>query len=290
MSLASLLPYDHAYAGGYPGLSSQALPTDADALDYLARVKAADGAGVEVGVATAVDAFFRDLKSTGQEYDGVYRTTFESLKACCILCGARTLNGALVPLAGAAPANNNFISDDYTRGGATPGLKGDGSTKYLDSNRANDADPQNDNHWSIYITSVQTVAGRSAFGSGDNVAVSYNYHRTNTGGNAGKPQLQNNVAANYNTTGELEAPGLSATSRASSGEYDWVSGGQADVVTAASVNPNSYKSYVLSVNSEGSPAIYSDARLAFYSIGESLDLAALDDAVSTLVTAIGAAI
>jgi len=34
----------------------------------------------------------------------------------------------------------------------------------------------------------------------------------------------------------------------------------------------------------------SDARLAFYSIGESLDLAALDTRVSNLITAIGAAI
>jgi hypothetical protein len=35
---------------------------------------------------------------------------------------------------------------------------------------------------------------------------------------------------------------------------------------------------------------YSNARLAFYSIGESLDLAALDTRVSALITAIGAAI
>jgi hypothetical protein len=35
---------------------------------------------------------------------------------------------------------------------------------------------------------------------------------------------------------------------------------------------------------------FSDARFAFYSIGESLDLAALDARVTALVTAIGAAI
>ena len=61
MALAAKIPYDHPFAGGYPGLSSQPLPTDADALDYLARVKAADGAGVETGVAVAVDAFFADI-------------------------------------------------------------------------------------------------------------------------------------------------------------------------------------------------------------------------------------
>jgi hypothetical protein len=212
---------------------------------------------------------------------------FDALKACCILCGARTLSGSLVPLAGSAPTNNNFIPDDYNR---ETGLVGNGSTKYLDSNRANDEDPQDDNHWAIYFTSVQTVAGRSAFGSGDNVAGSYRYHRTNTGGNAGKPQLQNNVAANYDTTGELEVPGLSATSRTSSAGYDWVSGGEEGAVTAASVAPATYNNYVFAINSDGSVAIHSNARIAFFSIGESLDLAALDDAVSILVTAIGAAV
>jgi hypothetical protein len=61
MSLAAKLPYDHAFAGGFSGIGSQPLPADADALDYLSRVKAADGAGVEVGVAAAVDAFFADI-------------------------------------------------------------------------------------------------------------------------------------------------------------------------------------------------------------------------------------
>ena len=89
MSLAAKLPYDHAYAGGYPGIGSQPLPTDADALDYLARVKAADGAGVEVGVATAVSAFVADSKALG---------VWDSIRASCVLAGARTLAGALVPL------------------------------------------------------------------------------------------------------------------------------------------------------------------------------------------------
>jgi hypothetical protein len=57
-----------------------------------------------------------------------------AIKASCILAGARTLAGALVPLAGAAPTNvGPFVSGDYNR---KTGLVGDGSTKYLNSNRA----------------------------------------------------------------------------------------------------------------------------------------------------------
>ena len=65
MSLAAKLPWTHRHAGGFPGLGSQSLPTDSDCLTYLSAVAAADGAGVEVGVATAVDTFFRDTKSAG---------------------------------------------------------------------------------------------------------------------------------------------------------------------------------------------------------------------------------
>jgi hypothetical protein len=43
-------------------------------------------------------------------------------------------------------------------------------------------------------------------------------------------------------------------------------------------------------NNAGSATAFSASRLGFYSIGESLDLALLDSRVSTLYTAIGAAI
>lgn len=94
MSLAAKLPYDHPYAGGYPGIGSQPLPTDADAIDYLSRMATADGAGVETGVAAAVDAFFRDAKDLG---------VFSAIRASCLLAGARTLAGALVPIKNEGP-------------------------------------------------------------------------------------------------------------------------------------------------------------------------------------------
>jgi hypothetical protein len=122
-------PVHAPFAGGYPYRGSQRLPSDPDALTYLAAVAAADGAPVEVGVATAVDDFFKGCKADG---------TFSALKAACILCGARTLAGALVPLAGDAPTNNNFVDADYNR---ETGLIGNGSTKYLDSSRATTTTP-----------------------------------------------------------------------------------------------------------------------------------------------------
>jgi hypothetical protein len=79
----------------------------------------------------------------GCKADGIW----DAIKASAILAGARTLDGALQPLVGSAPTNFNFISGDYNR---TTGLVGDGATKYLNSNRNNNADPQSDARLAFY--------------------------------------------------------------------------------------------------------------------------------------------
>jgi hypothetical protein len=79
---------------------------DPDAAAYLRAVEAADGQALETPVKRAVDDFFRGTKA-----DGIW----DAIKASCILCGARTLAGALVPLVGTAPTNNNFVDADYNR-------------------------------------------------------------------------------------------------------------------------------------------------------------------------------
>ena len=134
---------------------------DADALAYIAAVEAADGQSLENGVKDAYTAFISGCKA-----DGIWT----AIKAACILAGARTLNGALVPLAGTAPTNNNFVSGDYNR---ETGLKGNGTTKYLNSNRANNADPQNSNHNAVYVTEALTgsrayISADTASGTGRN--------------------------------------------------------------------------------------------------------------------------
>jgi len=285
MSLAAKLPYDHPYAGGYPGIGSQPLPADADALDYLARVKAADGAGVEVGVATAVSAFFRDTKAAG---------VFDALKACCILCGARTITGALVPLAGDAPTSNGFVSGDYSR---TDGITGDG-TSYIDSGRASDDDPQNDSHWSVYPTALGTPAralihtdytGASEDVSGFffNQAPNTSVIRSRIGSATGNPQQ---LVATY------EPSNLIAASRASGTEFTRRYNGISEPVAASSATPQALNYFVFARQDGAGVELVSNATIAFYSIGTSLGtdpadgLADLDTAVTNLITAIGEAL
>ena len=120
---------------------------DANAVAYIAAVEAADGQALEAGVRTAINTFVVGCKANG---------IWNAIKASCILAGARTLNGALVPLVGTAPTNFNFVSGDYNR---KTGLVGNGSTKYLNSNRAGNADPQNNQHVSVYLTVKDTSTG-----------------------------------------------------------------------------------------------------------------------------------
>lgn len=269
MALAAKIPFRHPYAAGFPGLGSQPMPTDADALDYLDRMAAADGASVEVGVATAVDAFVRDLKAT----PGL----FDAIKAACILCGARTLAGALVPLVGTAPTNNNFVDADYNR---ETGLKGNGTTKYLDSNQASGA--QDNEHLSIYQTSVTTGVSKAIAGAGlsqNGVSYFFNISTTNIGFRS--------QAISFDTITGGNAVGFVGMSRSSSLGYSASAGGSSQDFTQASQTLFSANHSIFTATTNTS---YSDARIAFYSIGEALDLSALDVRVSALVTSIGAAL
>ena len=131
-------------------LSKSYTPIDWEAADYARRVELADGQPLEQGVFNAINAFVLGCKADG---------TWNAIKASCILAGARTLAGALVPLVGAAPTNFNFVSGDYNR---KTGLVGNGSTKYLNSNRSGNADPQNSHHLCVYATTAQSNASMYA--------------------------------------------------------------------------------------------------------------------------------
>jgi hypothetical protein len=241
---------------------------DPDAAAYLRAVEAADGQALETPVKRAVDDFFRGMKADG---------TFSALKAACLLCGARTLAGALTPLAGAAPTNNNFVDADYNR---ETGLVGNGSTKYLDSNRANNADPQDDNHNAAYVTNVSgtgpVIASRSGGG------VMHNYIDFAIGTRLASRSQESNYAitAVSNT--------LQAHSRSTGASFDYRCSGVAGTAAVASSVTHAFNVYVFARNT--SPIVISSHTIAFYSIGESLDLALLDARVTALVTAIGAAL
>ncbi|QTP86364.1 hypothetical protein SSRP02_p008 [Synechococcus phage S-SRP02] len=262
-------------------LITGAQKTDPDALAYLAEVERADGQALESGVRDAVIAFVAGCKA-----DGIWN----AIKASCILAGARTLNGALVPLVGTAPANvGPFVSGDYNR---KTGLVGNGSTKYLNSNRANNSDPQNNRHMSVYAQSgYEAVTANNLIGSSTFV--------TGPGQSYSTIQQLNNelrfLFAGDSTAFTFANPsptigGFIGQSRSSSTTFTSRFNGVNVGRSSASVSSHINNHFVFCRNSDGNASNYSNARLAFYSIGESLDLSRLDARVTGLINAFAAAI
>jgi hypothetical protein len=248
---------------------------DPDAQAYLLAVEAADGQPLEPAVAIAVNDFVVGCKA-----DGIW----SAIKASCILAGARTLSGALVPLVGTAPTNFNFVSGDYNR---ETGLVGNGSTKYLDSNRANNVDPQNSQHLSVRVSargseSLGIFIGDATLGQS---GVSYIYRNS----------INNIILSASRASAEALSSvnnadlGFIGISRAASGSYTQRRAGANQTVTQASATPTTGNIHVFRLN-RGSNFLYTSSRINFYSIGESLDLALLDTRVTTLINALAAAI
>jgi hypothetical protein len=239
---------------------------DADASTYIEAVEAADTQALETGVRYAINDFVIGCKN-----DGIW----SAIKASCILAGARTLSGALLPLAGTAPTNVNFVSGDYNR---KTGLVGNGSTKYLNSNRNNNADPQDSQHLCVYLGQSRTISFTGYMGSDATVS--------GASGLADSDVRSRNISAI-----SVSAVGLGfvGVNRNSATVFTHRATGLSQSFSTSSVAPGSSIIEVFNVRG-GGVRYTTNARLAFYSIGESLDLTKLDTRVSALITAIGAAI
>jgi hypothetical protein len=258
-------------------------PTDADAAAYITAVETADGQPLEPGVRQAIDQFVIGCKA-----DGVW----PAIKASCIMAGARTLAGALVPLVGPAPTNFNFVSADYNR---KTGLAGNGTTKYLNSNRNNNADPQNSQHMVFAVSQALT----SGVGSNPCYGGTISSIAPFTGIRLGRTASNGVLFARHNSTSADvftgittgSETGLLGISRSEGSGYVLRAGSVSTTITRASVSPVNANAAIFGLRvSEGAVTDYSNARLAFYSIGEALNLALLDARITTLISAFGAAI
>jgi len=258
------------YVPGKVTLRQTWQPMDPDAAAYITAVETADGQALEEKVKIAIDNFVLGCKA-----DGIW----SAIKASCILAGARTLAGALVPLVGTAPTNYNFVSGDYDR---ETGLVGDGSTKYLDSNRNNNDDPQNSKH--LFCQVMETPSGTMAvIGAGGNDNGSSNITFVSS---LAAYRVNSSLTGGSNT---LHSLGNFGASRSSSLEFTYISNNET-VANASQSSDAPYNGSIHVFRRNASSPLNADARLAFYSIGESLNLARLDARVTDLINAIGVAI
>jgi hypothetical protein len=259
-----------------PIASRLALPSDADARAYVLAVNSADGQPLEKPVVEAINAFVVGCKA-----DGIWA----AIKASCLLMGARTLSGALTPLRGGSPANvnQNFVSGDYSR---TTGLVGNGSTKAINTNRTITADPSDNHHLSLFTTVADSQAATLYYMGAVGSGFSGHFIGVNSG------QHFYRSSASSGTQGPAQSSvGFFGASRSSSTVFNFRGAGTSGTVSSNS-NPSltSDNMHLFARNRAGTLENFSNARIAFYSLGESLDLALLNTRVSNLYTAIGAAI
>lgn len=246
---------------------SKVFTYDEDAGNYIQAVEAADGQVLEGATRKAINNFVLGCKQ-----DGIW----SAIKASCILAGARTLAGALVPLVGAAPTNFNFVSGDYNR---KTGLVGNGSTKYLAANRASTDDPQNDSHASVYISTAGSGnrASLSALAGTDLSDIGFFGACY-----IGSRNTDNRLSGSDNTVGFV------SFSRSSSTFFNALNNNTA---YTHSITSNAAQSSPWNVFRRPSgTAYYSNQRLAFYSIGTSLNQRFLSGRVTDLINALSAAI
>lgn len=244
---------------------------DADALTYINAVETADGAALEEGVKVAINNFVVGCKS-----DGIWN----SIKACCILAGARTLNGALVPLVGTAPTNNNFVNADYNR---KIGPIGDGTTKFISTNRNNNADPQNNQHLAVWVTAVDSQTSTvGLIGVGGSLAGTSQISNLGDGRYFIRSQSTTSVIGTTFT----KLTGFHGISRNSSSNVNAIISGIPVTNTLTSETP---LSETINVFGRGVSPYY-NGRISFYSIGENLNLTSLSNRINILINAYATAI
>jgi hypothetical protein len=244
---------------------------DSDAAAYIAAVEAADGSSIESSYKTAINNFVVGCKVTG---------IWSAIKSCCILAGARTYLGALVPFKGTAPtASANLLNPSlYSRslgfqGGST------GQARWIDTNRLNNADPKDDCHAAIYSSSIDAGI---PLGSNNMLAGEITIRPYNPTSSVMKAHDNAPIIA------AATSAGFSGVSRNVSNlmKYIHPNVGLTSVsVVASDPNTTPNNIHVFRRNSLTNQFSYYGGRISFYSIGTNLDLTLLKARVDTLMAA-----
>lgn len=225
---------------------------DPDAAIYLDAVETADGESLEAEVKRSISRFVKGCKN-----DGIWN----AIKASCILAGARTLNGALVPLVGTAPINYNFVTEDYSR---TNGLTGNATNKYLLCQRKNNDDPQNSKH---LVTGISNLTTTNQVSIGGNDAVQGDSGVNFSTGNTMYPRI-NYVGGLSTSVPVVVKNGVFGASRSSATTVNYITGNVVGSIANTSYSPLNVDIHVFRRGSGFS----SDSTIYYYSIGEDLDL------------------
>ena len=191
------------------------------------------------------------------------------------------IQGVTVPLRDGmtVPTNNNFVAGDLDQ---LTGIKGNDSTKSIDTGLVGTDLTLNDASWSCNIT----VAGGYSnvdylMGSGLNEIGAMNFLSVN--GVNMEARMQSQARTIIYTGSVLNKTGFLGVSRSSSAEFDWQFDSAGGTLTRASQAPQPTTSFDVF---GASNFVDGDNRLATYHVGPALNLATLEGLQETLLSEI----
>ena len=233
--------------------------------DYIARLQAVDGH--EPVFDAANDYLIRELVNLGGAY-------WDTMGTMTTLCG-KLFAGLLVPLRDGmnVGTNINFVSGDFN---SKTGLVGDGSSKYINSNRNNNADGQNDHALGAWVTALPSATGvRGLIGSNSTTDINIGSSGIfRSGMHTTAYQVRSRfteVSDPFNVSSTADALGLVAISRSAGSNFTFRAKGANTTVTGDSMTPGNFETHVLR-----SQTFYGNQRITLYHIGPALNLATLD--------------
>lgn len=251
----------------------------------------ANSGTVSAGTVKAVSDFCKSIDAAGIR-SKIWRLS--------LFCGG-DLNSALVPLyrgpsrtgtqyGNTTDTNNGpFVSGDYTEAGASGGLKGNASTKYLDTGFAQSTIALSDCHLSI--SGIDLAQGHQFIGVFGGAQSDFAVLRRNPSDGILEASICNfSVFANASNglSSESHALGVRSTTSSLTLYRNGVSVGTNTSTVTTATTSRSY--FVFGLNNSGSVQFPASARFRMYSIGQAIDAAgasAFSNAVAAFNTALG---
>ena len=255
-----------AYLGATQVYTSSAF--SAEAQDYFDRLDTA-GDTTYTPYKQPLANYIDSLVTLGGAY-------WDDLESAASFVGVG-IQGVTVPLKSTMPTltNNNFVAADLNQ---LTGLKGDASTKYLDTGALDNSTSQNDASLSVWVTDnvpldnaywigSQRLAQRSAI---NNTAVKFSARTTSSSQVNPSPDLVDGFIGQTRTVGT---------------DFDWFINTNSGNFVKASTTAFGQG---ISVFAQGAGSGKNASRIATYHYGPALNLATLEGLQDTLLSEIAA--
>ena len=198
---------------------------------------------------------------------------WEDITQLIVFAGATTAFTALRPIKGASPTGVNLVNADVN---IKTGVKGDGSTKYIQSGYSGlvTGASQNDCHMYGYYTEMPTTNAMALFGQGGSTTTGGSMILYGTGANS--TSIKSRASSADTVTGNTGVGGY-GINRNASGSYQAMRAATTSTITRTSQTTPARRLHILARtgNSDDTPANHANARILVWATGKGITT--LDD-------------